>query len=102
VAVFVDARRHGSTGPPQILDFGPRDLTTFYRYYISYDCVCVTDVGRYFGEVISGLRISDPKNEMCAAMGVKAVMDPVSVPLSPGSSHTDYPMALAFLLGLRW
>ncbi|KAK4239708.1 hypothetical protein C8A03DRAFT_42707 [Achaetomium macrosporum] len=102
VVLLADARRSGASGPPKIIDIIPRDLHTFARFFNSNECVCVTDVAHYRGEVISGLRINDLKNELIVAMGVKAMIDSVSVPLCASPGFTDYPIALAFHLGLRW
>ncbi|KAK3310524.1 uncharacterized protein B0T15DRAFT_41039 [Chaetomium strumarium] len=102
VVVFAEARRPDSPGHWKMLDFGPRDLNTFFRFYVGYQCICVADVGRFSGEVASGLRINDLKNELNVAMGVKVRMDPVSVPLCPFPRAIDYPTVLAFRLGLRW
>jgi hypothetical protein len=65
------------------------------------DCVSVADPAWYHGEVISGLRINDPKTELNIAMGLTAVFDETKVPLSPVYSP-DYIITMAFHLGLRW
>jgi hypothetical protein len=65
------------------------------------DCVCVADPARYHEEVISGLRINDPKTDLNIAMGITGVFDSTKVPLSPVYSP-DYVITMAFHLGLCW
>jgi hypothetical protein len=98
---FADARRPYELVPPKIRDITPRDVSNIVRLLEMYDCNCVADPARYGGEVISGLRINDPKAELMLSMGIKDVFHPATVPLDPFYNH-DYVITMAFYLGLRW
>ncbi|KAK4153416.1 hypothetical protein C8A00DRAFT_15351 [Chaetomidium leptoderma] len=101
MAVFADARRPNETVPPKIRDISARDVHSIMRLIEGRDCTSIANPTGYHGETIAGLRINDPANEFNVAMGLTTVYDAATVPLSP-VWNSDFVIALAFHLGLRW
>lgn len=84
-----------------MLDITPRDVHMAACLLENSIANCVTKPTRYYREVISGLRINDLRAPLSIATGVKLVWEHTTVPLS-ADLCPDYPIALAFHLGLRW
>ncbi|KAL2178839.1 uncharacterized protein P884DRAFT_276704 [Thermothelomyces heterothallicus CBS 202.75] len=101
VAFFADARVPDDPGPPKTRDISSRDVHSIVRLIERHDGTCIATPELYHGETVSGLRINDPKTEVSAALGLRRVFDMTSVPLCPAYA-SDYTIALAFHLGLRW
>ncbi|KAK4043671.1 hypothetical protein C8A01DRAFT_12841 [Parachaetomium inaequale] len=101
VSCFADARHPGEPVPPKIRDVTARDVHSLVRLIECCDSTCVDKPELYYGEIISGLRISDVRTEINVGMGVKHVFDVTNVPIRPVNS-SDYVIAMAFHLGLRW
>ncbi len=98
---FVDGRRPNENGAPKFRDITARDINNIVRLLEVFDCTCVADPALYRGEVIQGLRVSDPKAELMAIMGIEKAFHQAPVPLDP-IYNPDYVITLAFYLGLRW
>ncbi|KAJ4295981.1 hypothetical protein N0V88_004683 [Collariella sp. IMI 366227] len=96
------SRRPGEdTIVPRCRDITPRDVHTAVRLLEHCDCVCVADPSQYHGRTISGLRINDPQCQTNIAMGATTVFEVTRVPISV-VHRVDYPIPMAFKLGLRW
>lgn len=79
----------------------PRDVHSVVLALQTSDCTCVHDPARFPGETLSGLKVNDVRAHLSAAMGVTALFETARVPLSRYRCP-DYPVAMAFHLGLRW
>jgi hypothetical protein len=79
----------------------PRDIHSFVLLAEHRDAVCLDAPSRYHGEVISGIRLNDPRTDLNLTMRIESLYDTVTLPLSP-FYRTDYVIAMAFHLGLRW
>jgi len=100
VLVFSD---EGKSDPrdQEIRDITPREVHTAVRFFETLDCPCLKDPKQWPSEVISGIKVSDLRLGLNVAMGIQQPYEPVYVPLQP-IKQIDSPIALAFLLGLRW
>lgn len=85
----------------QFYDITPREARVAVHNWERLTCICVANPELFHEEVTSGLKINDLESAYNIMAGVKLSHEPVHVRLSPTTGY-DHPIALAFLLGLRW
>jgi hypothetical protein len=100
IAVYVDGRKLGEP-VVKFRDITPRDVYSVVCMMENSERTCVTDLNRFPGKVIAGLKINDVKTELNSAIGMEATFESVHVPLTP-PKIVDHIVSMAFYLGLRW